>query len=86
MSPFVSLVGWLFGCMVYVCLCVCVSAFAAHFCALFALLETFFFVFLALQRLWDSIVTLGAPLCHLWWVILHDFGTWWRLGTQFADF
>ena len=35
---------------------------------------------------WDSIVTLGTPLCQPWSTFLHDFRIWWDLGAQFAVF
>ena len=68
--------------------CVCLyvfSALAAHFRALVALSETFFAFFLHFWGAWDSIVTLGAPLCHPCWRFLQVFRSWEHLEAQFAD-
>ena len=55
--------GWLVV-GVYVCLCV-FKHFAAHFHVLFALWDAFL-LFLHFGGPCDSIVTLGASLCHPW--------------------
>ena len=77
--------GWLVGCW---CLCVlvCFSAPCGTFSRLIRTLGNLFVLFLHFGGPWDSIVTLGAPLCQPWWTFLHDFRTWWDLGAQFADF
>ena len=75
------LVIWVYG----LCVLLCFSALAAHVRALLVALETFFVFFLHFGRPLDSIVALGAPLCHLSWSILQVFRTWWHLGAQVAD-
>ena len=78
------LLGWLAVC-VHVCLCVFLHP-AGHFRALFSTCGYLCVLFLYLGGPWNSIVTLGTPLCQPWWSFLHDFCTWWDLGAQFADF
>ena len=60
--------GWLFGSMVYVCLRV--FRHLAHLRALLTFLESCFCFSCILGGSWNSIVTLGAPLCHPCWAIL----------------
>ena len=72
LSLFPWLVVWVYG----LCVLVCFSAPAAHFRGLLAHLETLLCFSCTLGGPWNSIVTLGAPLCHPCWTILQFFCNW----------
>ena len=66
-----SLFPCLVGCFGVWSMCACVFfVICGTFSPFVTIFGDIFCVFLAVQRLWDSIVTLGAPLCHLWWMFL----------------
>ena len=66
----VVFLGWLVGGL-GLCVLSCFPGLPAHFRAL--LLWEFCLCFSCTLGALGSIVTLGAPLCHLWLIILHAF-------------
>ena len=65
-----SLFPWLVACLGlwFMCACVFFGTCGTYSCFV-RTLETFFVFFLYFGGSWDSIVTLGAPLCHPCWAI-----------------
>ena len=72
-----SLFPWLVGCLGVWSVCACVFfGTCGPFSWFVSALGNLFVFFLHFGGPWNSIVTLGAPLCHPCWTILQVFCNW----------